>query len=79
MKQGGGSHLRSPAFPFSGRGVAQLVEHWFPKPAVVSSSLSAPAIFRGLEIGLERYKLTQSGPTGCRLNWIEHAEEQEQT
>ena len=27
----------------TGRGVAQLVEHWFPKPAVVSSSLSAPA------------------------------------
>lgn len=26
------------------RGVAQLVEHWFPKPAVAGSSPSAPAI-----------------------------------
>ena len=26
------------------RGVAQLVEHWSPKPGVVSSSLAAPAI-----------------------------------
>ena len=25
------------------RGVAQLVEHWFPKPAVAGSSPSAPA------------------------------------
>ncbi len=27
------------------RGVAQLVEHWFPKPAVAGSSPSAPALF----------------------------------
>ena len=26
------------------RGVAQLVEHWSPKPGVASSSLAAPAI-----------------------------------
>ncbi len=26
------------------RGVAQLVEHWFPKPAVAGSSPSAPAL-----------------------------------
>ena len=29
------------------RGVAQLVEHWSPKPGVASSSLAAPAIFVG--------------------------------
>ena len=28
------------------RGVAQLVEHWSPKPGVASSSLAAPAINR---------------------------------
>ena len=27
----------------SSRGVAQLAEHWFPKPAVAGSSPSAPA------------------------------------
>ena len=26
------------------RGVAQLVDHWSPKPGVASSSLAAPAI-----------------------------------
>ena len=28
----------------SNRGVAQLVEHWSPKPGVASSSLATPAI-----------------------------------
>lgn len=34
------------AFPlaFRFRGVAQLVEHWFPKPAVAGSSPSAPVV-----------------------------------
>ncbi len=34
------------------RGVAQLAEHWFPKPAVASSTPAAPAIlFRVREVG----------------------------
>ena len=32
------------------RGVAQLVEHWSPKPGVASSSLAAPAIFCAREL-----------------------------
>jgi hypothetical protein len=30
--------------PLHRRGVAQLAEHWFPKPAVAGSSPSAPAL-----------------------------------
>ena len=35
---------RHPDSGANHRGVAQSVEHWFPKPAVAGSSPSAPAI-----------------------------------
>ena len=42
IKRAQGAGQRLLAFWF--RGVAQLVEHWFPKPAVAGSSPSAPAL-----------------------------------
>ncbi len=40
-------------------GLAQLVEHWSPKPGVVSSSLSTRA--KKLKINSEKYKTHYNG------------------
>jgi hypothetical protein len=36
---------KNPIFAIANTGVAQLVEHWSPKPGVGSSSLSSRAFF----------------------------------
>ena len=43
----------------TGRGIAQLVEHWIPNPGVEGSSPSAPANRDALEIRVRDYEITR--------------------
>lgn len=47
----------------SNRGVAQLAEHWFPKPAVVSSILAAPASVIAISASMHRDRSIISSPS----------------
>ena len=58
-------------------GVAQLVEHWSPKPGVGSSSLSTRAKFK--EMNLVNYIRDSFGELRNKVSWISWEEAQKST